>query len=309
MQARHLPVLRDAVVELVAQGPGRVVLDATVGLGGHAEAILTRLPQARLVGLDVDPQALALAAERLRPFGARVVLRHGSYAALDEHLRDLGITAVDAVLLDLGVSSLQIDAAERGFSYRAEGPLDMRMDPGATQSAAELLNTADEREIARILREFGEEPLARRIARAIVERRRRAPLVTTADLAGVVERMVSGRKRVSSLARVFQGVRVAVNRELENLENGLQRALGVLAPGASFAVLAYHSLEDRAVKQHFRKQVEGCTCPPGLPQCACGFVAGFRLLTRRAIRPSAAEVAANPRARSVRLRALQRLAA
>jgi 16S rRNA (cytosine1402-N4)-methyltransferase len=309
MQPQHVPVLRDEVAALVARGPGHVVLDATVGLGGHAAAILTRLPQARLVGLDVDPQALAVAAVRLAPFAPRVTLRRGSYAQLDEHLRALGLTTVDAVLFDLGVSSLQIDAAERGFSYRADGPLDMRMDPRTTLSAADLLNAADEREIARILREYGEEPLARRLAKSILERRRKAPLRTTADLVDVVERMVSGRKRVSSLARVFQGVRVAVNRELENLEYGLQRALGVLAPGSIFAVLSYHSLEDRAVKQFFRAQVEGCTCPPGLPQCGCGFIAGFRLLTRRAVRAGAAELAANPRARSARLRALQRLAA
>ena len=309
MRERHVPVMRDEVVAMVAKGAGRVVLDGTVGLGGHAEAILIRLPLAHLIGLDVDRQALAAAAERLRPFADRVTLRHGSYAQLDEHLRALGIDAVDAVLLDLGVSSLQIDTAERGFSYRADGPLDMRMDPHSQrQSAAELLNTADEREIARILRDYGEEPMARRLAKTIIARRQRAPLRTTGDLIAVVEGMVSGRKRVSSLARVFQGVRVAVNGELENLENGLQRALGVLAPGSSFAVLSYHSLEDRAVKQFFRRQVEGCTCPPGLPRCGCGFVAGFALLTRRPITATPEEVAANPRARSARLRALQRLA-
>jgi len=299
----------DEVVELIARGPGRVVLDGTVGLGGHAAAILTRLPQARLVGLDVDAQALEIAAQRLQPFAPRVTLRQGSYARLDEHLRDLGIATVDAVLLDLGVSSLQIDAAARGFSYRATGPLDMRMDPRTGTSAADLLNAADEQEIARILREYGEEPQARRLAKRIIERRRVAPLRTTADLVEVVEGTVSGRKRVSSLARVFQGVRVAVNGELENLENGLRRALGVLAPGSIFAVLSYHSLEDRAVKRLFRSQVEGCTCPPGLPVCGCGFVAGFSLLTRRALTASDAEVAVNPRARSARLRALQRLAA
>ena len=308
MTARHVPVLCDAVVEILQHGPGRVVLDATVGLGGHSEAILRRMPATRLVGLDVDEQALEAAAARLQQFGSRVQLVHGSYAQMDEHLRAFGIDTVDAVLLDLGVSSLQIDAPARGFSYRVDGPLDMRMDRRGAATAADLLNAAPENEIARVLREYGEEPLARRIARHVVEQRRRKPLATTGDLAAVVERTVSGRKRVSSLARVFQGVRVVVNGEMENLQQGLRRALGVLAPGAPLAVLSYHSLEDRMVKQFFRRQVEGCTCPPNLPQCACGFVAGHRLLGRRAIRPSPEEVAANPRARSARLRALERTA-
>jgi 16S rRNA (cytosine1402-N4)-methyltransferase len=308
MKYQHVPVLRERLVELIAMGPGGIVVDATVGLGGHAEAILEQLPEVRVVGFDVDPQALEHASERLSRFAGRVQLVHGSYARLDEHLHELGIESVGGVLLDCGVSSLQIDAPSRGFSYRVDGPLDMRMDPSSGSSAAAFLAAADEKEIARVLREYGEEPQARRIARAIVERRRRAPLLTTADLVDVVQRTVSGRKPVSTLARVFQGVRVAVNRELENLRQGLRRALGVLAPGSIFAVLSYHSLEDRAVKQFFRQQVEGCVCPPDLPQCACGFVSGHRLLTRRAIRPTAEEIESNPRARSARLRALQRAA-
>jgi 16S rRNA (cytosine1402-N4)-methyltransferase len=304
----HVPVLRREIVELLERGPGDVILDATVGLGGHAEAILMALPRARLVGLDVDAAALAIAAERLRPFGDRVRLVHGSYARLDEHLRDAGHAAASGIVLDLGVSSLQIDNEQRGFSYLADGPLDMRMDPRTGSTAAEFLAAADATEIARVLRDYGEEPLARPIARAIVERRRKAPLRTTADLADVVNRTVSGRKRISTLARVFQGVRIGLNGELENLATGSRRALGVLAPGSVFAVLSYHSLEDRFVKQLFRRQVEGCVCPPDLPRCGCGFVAEFELLTRRAIRPTAAETDANPRARSARLRALQRAA-
>ena len=308
MTARHVPVLCSEVAGIVQQGPGRLVLDATVGLGGHAAAILERLPEARLVGLDVDEAALEFAATRLRPFGDRVQLVHGSYAQLDVHLRGLGIESVDAIILDLGVSSLQIDETARGFSYRAAGPLDMRMDPQSGRTAADFLNAADEEEIAQALRDFGEEPQARRIARNLIQERRKAPLRTTADLVAVVERTVSGRKRLQALARVFQGVRIVVNGELENLREGLGSALGVLAPGSTFAVLSYHSLEDRMVKQFFRQQVEGCTCPPKLPYCACGFVAGFRLVARRAIFASPEEVAENPRARSARLRALQRVA-
>ena len=202
---------------------------------------------------------------------------------------------------------MQIDDAARGFSYLRDGPLDMRMDPGQARSASDLINTASEAEIARVLWEFGEERLSRKIARRIVSRRASRPLRSTSELADVVRGCVSGRKPVSSLARVFQSVRMWVNGELESLREGLGNLLGVLAPGAIFAVLSYHSLEDRQVKQLFRRQVDGCVCPPGLPVCGCGFVARFRLLTPRARRASAAEVERNVRARSARLRALQRL--
>jgi 16S rRNA (cytosine1402-N4)-methyltransferase len=307
VRTTHVPVLRERVVEFLARGPAERVLDATVGLGGHAEAVLDALASVQLVGMDVDPQALRAAAERLQRFGDRVELVRGSYARLDEILAERGIRQVSGILLDLGVSSLQIDAAERGFSYLRRGPLDMRMDPASPRTAAELIQAAPEAEIARVLREYGEEREARRIARAIVQQRQRSPLVTTADLAAVVRKRVSGRKPVSTLARVFQGVRLWVNGELENLRQGLGRSLGVLAPGSILVVLSYHSLEDRTVKQFFRRQVQGCICPPDLPRCACGFVPGFTLLTRRAVRADAAEVARNVRARSARLRALQRL--
>jgi len=302
----HRPVLCDAVIDFMAQGPGGWVVDGTVGYGGHAEAILERLPQVRLVGLDLDPEALQAAALRLARFGTRVRLLQGNFAGMDACLASLDIAAVGGIVLDLGVSSPQIDTARRGFSYQRPGPLDMRMDPASARRAADLLESAGEEEIARVLREYGEEPSARRIARAIVTARQRTPLRSTADLADIV-RSCSGRKPVSTLARVFQGVRVWVNGELENLRQGLGRSLGVLAPGSIFAVLSYHSLEDRLVKQFFRRQVEGCVCPPDLPRCGCGFVPGFRLLTRRAVRAGASEVAMNTRARSVRLRVLQRL--
>ena len=308
MEYGHVPVLRDSVVDLIALGPAGVVVDGTVGLGGHAEAILSRLPEVRLLGLDVDAAALDVARHRLARFGERVRFVQGSYARLDDHLHAAGFEHAAGVVLDLGVSSLQIDRAERGFSYRLDGPLDMRMDSSAATSAAGWLEAATENEITTVLSELGEERFARKIAREIVARRREAPFRTTAELAAVVRSCVPGRKPVASLARVFQGVRMWVNGELENLTEGMRRALGVLAPGALFAVLAYHSLEDRMVKQFFRRQVEGCVCPPTLPRCGCGFVAGFRLLTRKAVQASPAEVAENPRARSVRLRALQRAA-
>ncbi len=305
--ALHVPVMRDAIVDLIATGPGEWIVDGTVGYGGHAQAILERLPRTRVLGLDVDAAALQAAAQRLQPFGDRVRLQHGSYAEVDTWVTRCGIGPVGGIVLDLGVSSPQIDLAERGFSYRRSGALDMRMDPSVGPSAALLLRTAAESEIARVLREYGEEKAARRIARALVERRQLFPLQTTADLVAVVRSCVSGRKPVSALARVFQGVRVWVNGELENLRLGLGRSLGVLAPGSILAVLSYHSLEDRMVKQFFRRQTEGCVCPPDLPRCGCGFVPGFRLSVRRALRPPASELAENPRARSARLRALQRL--
>jgi len=303
----HVPVMRDEIVALFEPAATGVALEATLGLGGHAEALLERYPDLRLVGIDRDPEALRRAGERLQRFAPRVHLLQGNFADVERLLQQVGLSQVDAALLDLGVSSMQIDAAERGFSYLRAGPLDMRMDPTQERSAADLINGAPEAEIARVLREYGEEKQARRIARRIVEERARRPLRSTSDLADVVRGCVSGRKPVSSLARVFQSVRMWVNGELENLREGLGRMLGVLAPGAILAVLSYHSLEDRLVKQLFRRQVDGCICPPDLPECGCGFVAHFRLLTRRALRPSAAEVAHNVRARSARLRVLQRL--
>lgn len=303
----HVPVLRERVVELFTQGPNEgILVDGTVGLGGHTEALLEALPGVQVVGLDVDPQALSLAAERLAGFGDRVRLVRGSYAKVDACLHDLDIQTVHGVLLDLGVSSLQIDAPARGFSYMREGPLDMRMDPRTSRTAAQLINEASESDLSRVFQMYGEERGARRIARAIVRQRQRAPLGTTSDLAQVIRSSFSGRKPVSILARVFQSVRMWVNGEMENLNEGLRRSLGVLAPGSLLVVLSYHSLEDRTVKQFFRRQVQGCTCPPDLPRCACGFVPGFRLLTRRALRPTEAEQRANVRARSARLRALQR---
>ena len=303
----HVPVMREDVLELLAQAKPRVLVDATLGLGGHAEALLERFPAAHLIGIDQDQDALQRAQQRLVRFGDRLEVWHGNFSRVDECLQQLGVTEVDGALLDLGVSSMQIDDSERGFSYMRDGPLDMRMDPSQARTAADLICDAPEAEIARVLWEYGEGKLSRRIARRIVQARERKPLRSTSELADVVRGCVSGRKPVSSLARVFQSVRMWVNGELDCLAEGLGRMLGVLAPGAIFVVLSYHSLEDRVVKQLFRQQVDGCVCPPGLPECGCGFVAKFRLLTRRARRASEAEIENNVRARSARLRALQRV--
>ena len=301
--AAHVPVLVGKVVEWLRPRPGACLVDATVGLGGHAAALLAAAPGARLLGLDRDRAALARAAERLP--GERVVLRHACFSLLATVLAELGWDGADAVLLDLGVSSAQLDDPARGFGFQADGPLDMRMDEGSGPSAAELVNHWPEREIARILAEYGEEPRARALARAIVRAR---PLRTTGELARVVGGVLGrGRPGRHPGTRTFQALRIAVNDELGELERFLADGYRVLRPRGRLAVLAYHSLEDRRVKDAFRRWAADCLCPPRTPRCVCGWSAKVRELTRRPLRPSPLEVARNPRARSARLRVVERL--
>ena len=303
--AAHVPVMVGVVVEWLRPRPGARLVDATVGLGGHAAALLDAAPGASLVGLDVDPHALARAGARLAAAGSRVVLRRASYVELGRVLTELGWKSADAILLDLGVSSLQLDDAARGFSFRADGPLDMRMGPGAARDAAEIVNTWAEEDLARIIFEFGEERRARAIARAIIRAR---PLASTRALAAVVERVLGrGKPGIHPATRTFQALRIAVNDELTALDRFLAEAVDVLRPGGRLAVLAYHSLEDRRVKAAFRRWAADCICPPGIVRCVCGWHARVRELTRRPLTPSPAEVAANPRARSARLRVVERL--
>jgi 16S rRNA (cytosine1402-N4)-methyltransferase len=301
--AAHIAVLVAEVVEGLRPRPGACLVDATVGLGGHAAALLAAVPGARLLGLDRDRAALARAAERLP--GERVVLRQARFSELPAILAELGWDGADAVLLDLGVSSLQLDDPARGFSFRADAPLDMRMDAGSDPSAAEIVNQWPERELARILAAFGEEPRARALARAIARAR---PLRTTGELARVIGGVLGrGRPGLHPATRTFQAIRMAVNDELGELERFLADGYRVLRPRGRLAVLAYHSLEDRRVKDAFRRWAAACLCPPRTPRCACGWSAKVRLLTRRPLRPSAREVARNPRARSARLRIVERL--
>jgi len=304
--AAHVPVMVGEAVEWLRPRPGALLVDATVGLGGHSAALVARAPGTRLLGLDRDPRALARARERLRSASDRVVLRHARFAELPAILAELGWPGADAVLLDLGVSSLQLDEAARGFSFRGEGPLDMRMDPTTGQTAARLLNEWQERELARVIAEYGEEPRARAVARAIVRAR---PLASTADLVRAVT-SIAGRPRrgLHPATRTFQALRIAVNDELGELDRFLAAGWSVLRPGGRLAVLAYHSLEDRRVKETFRRWAASCLCPPRAPTCTCGWSAKVRILTRRALRPSAEEVARNPRSRSARLRVVERLA-
>ncbi len=308
MSAHHVPVLRDSVVALLRPSAPGLLVDATVGLGGHAAALLGADPGFRLLGLDRDGDALELARERLREYGNRVRLVRARFSELPRILAELAEEPPAAILADLGCSSLQLDDPGRGFSFRLEGPLDMRMgSEGPT--AADLVNSLDEEELMRILWNYGEERRARAIARAIVDRRKAGPLTTTRELAEVVIQVLGpGRRgRVHPATRTFQALRIAVNDELGEIERFLEPAVDALRPGGRLAVISFHSLEDRIVKHTLRRLEGRCTCPPGLPVCRCGATAKVRLLTRRPVIPSPAEEAANPRARSARLRAAERV--
>jgi len=289
------------------------VVDGTVGGGGHAEAILELIgPTGRLIGLDVDAEALAASAARLARFGDRVRLERASFRELGRVLRELAVDRVDAVLLDLGVSSRQFDAPERGFRFSEDSadvtPLDMRMDQRLPSTAADLLASAPAGEIERWLREYGELPNAMRLARALDAARREAPIRTTRDLLRVVERArAGGGRRHHPATLVFQALRIAVNDELAALADGLDAALAALAAGGRAGVISYHSLEDRLVKQRLRAAARGCVCPPRQPVCTCGRKPLVRIVTTRAVRASAEELRDNPRARSARLRIAERL--
>lgn len=305
--AEHQPVLLEETAGLLAPRPGGVYVDCTVGTGGHASEILARsAPDGRLIGFDRDAETLALAARRLAPFGKRVTLHHGDYRSLGEREPDL---AADGILADLGLSSLQLDDPQRGFSFLHDGPLDMRYDRSSGAGAAQLLNGASLKELAGILRRHGQEPRAAAIARSIIRQREHEPLRSTADLRRAVHAVTGPRqgRRTDPATRTFQAVRIAVNRELEGLEQFLEAAAGMLASGGALLVIAYHSLEDRAVKRTFTKLTRPCTCPPGLPVCACGHGSSpFAIDPAKAITPGGGELNQNPRSRSARLRGLKR---
>jgi 16S rRNA (cytosine1402-N4)-methyltransferase len=304
--AAHTPVLYNQVLEGLRPGRGDRFVDGTVGAGGHAAGILERsAPNGQLLGIDRDPQALSLAAERLRPFGGRAHLVQATFAEMEPLAHDLGWHSVSGVLLDLGLSSMQLDSPERGFSFRYSAPLDMRFGPGVAKTAGDLVNGLSEDELAAILREYGEERGARRIARAIVEER---PIATTTQLAQLVATAL-GRSggRIHPATRTFQALRMAVNDELGTLERGLAAALRLLAPGGRLAVIAFHSVEDRVVKQFMRRESRDCICPPEQPVCTCDHVASLRLVGRKPIQPTSVEIDANRRARSARLRVAEKL--
>jgi 16S rRNA (cytosine1402-N4)-methyltransferase len=291
---QHVAVMLDEVVGLVRALNPMTIVDVTVGMGGHAAALL-RATDAHLLGIDRDATALAAAAANLAEFGSRVTLRQADFAGFDAVLEQAGIPCVGAIVADLGMSSFALNDAERGFSFRLDGPLDMRMDRGQPLRAYDIVNEETETELARIIFEYGEERASRRIAHAIVEARRRRPLDTTGELSNLVEGVLGRNRRggIHPATRTFQALRIAVNHELESLATLLDRAPAHLQVGGRMIVLAYHSLEDRPVKQHFRDLVRG---------------GGFAAVTRKALRPSAEEAASNPRARSARLRCIERVA-
>ena len=309
---RHVPVMRDRCVELLApalEKPGSIVVDATLGMGGHSEALLAACPRATLVGIDRDPQALELAGRRLAGFGERVRLVHAVYDDIPEVLDGLGINKVSGILMDLGVSSLQLDEADRGFAYAVDAPLDMRMDQTVGESAADVLNSYSATDLTRILRDYGEERFAKRIASAIVRERSVRPFTTSARLVEIIRDNVPAATRRTGgnpAKRTFQGLRIEVNQELEVLERAVPAAVEALAVGGRIAVLAYHSLEDRIVKRTFAEQARSTT-PAGLPVELAEHAPRMRLLTRGAEVPSESEMAGNPRAGSAKLRAAERI--
>ncbi|MFZ5810245.1 MAG: 16S rRNA (cytosine(1402)-N(4))-methyltransferase RsmH [Chloroflexota bacterium] len=304
--ATHKPVLYQEVLHYLLPRSGKKYVDCTVGLGGHAEGILeASSPHGELLGLDVDPTALELAAKALEKYAARFRLVQSSYTTLITQLEEIGWQSVEGVLLDLGVSSLQLDTPSRGFSFRADAPLDMRFNPLAETTAADLVNRLPEEELASIIFEYGEERFARQIARAIVVSR---PLETTAQLARIVERVVGRREQeIHPATRTFQALRIAVNQELDEIRAVLPQALEALSVGGRLVVISFHSLEDRLVKTFLQTESRDCICPPRQPLCTCGHRARLKLLTRKPIRPSQAEIEYNPRARSARLRAAEKI--
>lgn len=305
---RHEPVLLTEVLE--ALRPPRedgTIVDATVGLGGHAEALLQANPRIRLIAIDRDPEALERSRERLRPFADRVTFFRGRHESLIDILKQSGTGEVSGLLADLGVSSMQLDDASRGFSFRFDAPLDMRMGPDSTP-ASELVRTLDERELAKIIREYGEEPMARRIAAAIVAARTESPIETTQHLAQVIRSVKKSRPHeIDPSTLTFQALRIAANGELKDLEMFVHEAAQSLEVGARIAIISFHSLEDRIVKLAFRDLEGRCICPPGMPVCGCGAKATVTSLTGRPVTASEDEIVRNPRSRSAKLRVAERV--
>jgi 16S rRNA (cytosine1402-N4)-methyltransferase len=302
----HEPVLlKEAIKALQIQRGGRYI-DCTINGGGHAAAILEESsPGGQLLGIDADPEALKVAKERLKPFGKNVLLVNENFRNLENICNRYGFRPVNGVIFDLGMSSLQLEAPGRGFSFQQDSPLDMRFSPRQAITAADIVNTYSERELALLFARYGEERRAIQIARRIVEMR---PLKTTLDLVRVVEDAVGkARGKIHPATRTFQALRIAVNEELENLELALKQAVELLGSGGRIVIISFHSLEDRLVKEFLRREAKGCLCPPSVPVCVCGRTPKLRIVTKKAIRPSAAELRENPRSRSARMRVAERI--
>jgi 16S rRNA (cytosine1402-N4)-methyltransferase len=308
--APHRPVLVEEVCGFWHGVEGGFFIDATAGAGGHAAVLLERDSQARYLGLDRDPEAVKTAKERLKDFGKRVTLVNENYANLPEVVSKLGLPPADGLLADFGVSSMQLDQAERGFSFNKPGPLDMRMDPSRGESAAELIGRLSEKDLAAVLERYGEERQARRIARALKEAHSRGELTGTVECAEVVARTIpaaAAKSRIHPATRTFQALRIAVNAELKNIETLLSDAPELLAAGGRAVFISFHSLEDRLVKDAFRDWARACVCPADFPVCRCGGKARFKTLTRKPVEASESEVRENPRSRSAKLRAAEKI--
>ena len=310
MKFEHTSVLLEEVLDNLAIRPDGIYVDGTLGGGGHSFHILERLTEGgRLIGIDQDTDAIAAAGERLACYGDAVTIVHDNYEHMAEVLFDLGIREVNGILLDLGVSSYQLDNPERGFTYRTDAPLDMRMDRSSALSARDIVNTYPEEELVRILREYGEERCASRIAANIVRERKKKPLETTGELSSIVRASIPAKMREKGGnpdKRTFQAIRIACNRELDVLRDSLDTMIDLLAPGGRLCVITFHSLEDRIVKNAFRRNENPCTCPPEFPVCVCGKKSKGRVITRKAIAPGAEELKTNRRSASAKLRVFEK---
>jgi len=298
----HIPVLLNEAIEALQVKPGTRYVDCTVGEGGHAVAILEQ--GGLVLGIDIDPQAIELARERLSLYGKRAILINEDFANLEEVCSRTGFHPISGILFDLGVSSPQLGDTKRGFSFQHEAPLDMCFNPSQEFTAATIVNTFPEKEIARIIKRYGEERRGSEIAKSIVASR---PLNTTLELAAAITRAVGIRGRIHPATKTFQAIRIAVNRELERLKAALRQALNILDVGGRLVVISFHSLEDRLVKDYFRRESQDCLCPPQTPVCICGHHASLKLITKRVVTPSRAEVMANPRSRSAKMRVAERI--
>jgi len=302
----HVPALLDEVIAALQPRRGGYFVDCTLGLGGHAAAILGKIsPSGKLLGIDVDPEAIKVSQDRLSDYGEAVTLVNDNFVNLEAICGRYHFHPVDGILFDLGVSSLQLDTAERGFSFHLDAPLNMRFDSGQGLTASDIVNSFPEQELAKLIERYGEERHSRRIARYIVQNR---PIATTVELARLVEQVLGGKRaKIHPATRTFMALRIAVNNELQNLELALKQTINLLCPGGRLAVISYHSLEDRIVKQFTRYAASSCLCPPGTVICRCGHVPTLKLISRKVIKPSSLEVESNPRSRSAKLRIAERL--
>lgn len=309
MEFSHIPVLLEPVIEGLHIKPDGIYVDGTLGGAGHSSVIASRLTTGRLIGVDRDQDAIAAASARLSPYQDRVTIVKDEYINIPDILNRLGISGVDGILLDLGVSSWQLDCAKRGFSYMHDAPLDMRMDHDQAQTAADIVNTESEQELTRILRVYGEEKFAGPIARRIVAERAKKPIETTGELVAIIEASVPQKAKVKGghpAKRTFQALRIALNRELDEITEAVESLIDCLNPGGRFAVITFHSLEDRIVKDGFRTAENPCICPPDFPVCVCGRKSKGKVITRKPILPDAKESETNPRAKSAKLRVFER---